>query len=91
MCPQCGQVIQWRRTDCDGWVPVDEYPALLVRGGKESAVLRRELIGGVRLYVPARDRSIRPIYAYRPHYFSCPVLRSERRAWAASHRKTTEA
>lgn len=90
MCPQCGRPIQWRRTDADGWVPVDEYPAMVVPGGRESAVKHRDLIGGVRLYVPARDRGTRPVYAWRPHYYSCPVLRDERKAWAKARRQKKE-
>lgn len=90
VCPQCGRPIQWRRTDADGWVPVDEYPAMVVPGGRESVVKHRDLIGGVRLYVPARDRGTPPVYAWRPHYYSCPVLRDERKAWAKARRQKKE-
>jgi len=44
-------------------------------------VRRHEIIEGCKLYKTAGEEEL-PRYAYIPHYYTCPVLRSERRAWA---------
>lgn len=79
ICPLCGGPIQWKKTDLDGWVPCDQTPVLFTLGGKLRLVKRRDLVHG-QLYTPGRRE--RPQYAWMPHYYTCPVLRRERREWA---------
>lgn len=66
-------------------------PALYVEdGGNLKIVSRHELVEGVSLYAPRKHKNTRPQYGRLPHYYSCPVLRNERRAWAIKHRKDIE-
>ena len=89
MCPLCGAMIQWRRTDVDGWVPCDQMPVLFVPGGKLKLVKRRDLIANCMVFVPGRHEC-RPQYAWMPHYYTCPVLRKERADYARRMRYAQE-
>ena len=82
VCPQCGAPLQWRRTDVDGWVPCDVMPVLYVAGGSLRLVKRRDMLGGCSIYRAGQHCTQKPQYAYMPHYYTCPVLRQERAAWA---------
>lgn len=86
MCPQCGAPLEWKRTDVDGWVPCDVVPALCVKGGKLRVVRRRELMDGCCPYNARRHPEEKPVYAWMPHFYTCPVLRRERREWAMANR-----
>lgn len=57
-------------------------PVLYVAGGSLRLVKRRDLLDGCAAYHPGKHHAQRPQYAYMPHYYTCPVLRQERAAWA---------
>lgn len=87
ICPLCQAPLQWRRTDVDGWVPCNDVPVMYVTGGRIKLVKRRDLIDGCSLYIPSKHKGKRPSYAWMPHFYTCPVLRRERAAWAAQRRR----
>lgn len=82
MCPQCGQPIQWKKTDVDGWVPCDPAPVIFIRGGRKKMVKRRDLIDGCEVWSPKQQHTAKLEYAWLPHFYSCPVLKRERAEWA---------
>lgn len=84
ICPLCHQPITWRRVDCEGWSPCDELPVLFVPGGRLRLVVRRDIVDGCKLFDPKKDRE-KPKYGMIPHYYTCPVLKKERRDWAFLH------
>ena len=47
---------------------------------------RRDLISGCKIFNPKKDIEERPKYALIPHFYTCPVLRKERRDWAIRNR-----
>lgn len=81
ICPLCHKPIAWRKVDVDGWVPCDELPVLFVPGGHLRLVVRRDIINGCKLFDPEKDHGT-PKYAMIPHFYTCPVLKKERREWA---------
>ena len=84
LCPLCGKPITWEKT-IEGWTPCDNDPALCVTGGKWQVVKRRELTEKkYRLWGPGSAEQ--PIYAMIPHYYTCKVLRAERRSYALRNR-----
>ena len=76
----------------DGWSPCDNTPVMYVRGsGKLKLVKRRDLLDGCEIYIPGKHKAQRrPEYAFVQHYYTCPVLRRERAAWAAAQRGGTQ-
>lgn len=89
VCPLCGAQIKWVRLWSGDFSPCDVEPVLFLpsKGARYSVVTRRELIDDCRLYNPRRDGANRPNIGSMPHYYTCPVLIEERRAWAKSHRE----
>lgn len=72
----------WVRTIEEFYVPCDEEPILYAKdNGKLKIIKRRDLIDGCSRYDPNKH-TCKPLYGLLPHYYSCPVLRDERRAWA---------
>lgn len=86
-CPLCGQPITWLRLWDGTYSPCDDEPVMYAfsEKAKYKVVVKRELVERVTLKLPP---GAKPRYGRLPHYFSCPVLRKERRAWARANRYT---
>ena len=84
-CPLCNAPISWVRLDDDLWCPCDDEPVLFTKApsGRYRLVSKREIVNG-ELY--KRGSSGLPRYGRLPHYYSCPVLKAERRQWARQQR-----
>lgn len=84
-CPQCGKPIRWVRLWDGQYCPCDDEPVLFSfeKSGKHTVVVKRDLIENVSLSTPENEK---PRYGRLPHFYSCPVLIEERRAWAKKHR-----
>lgn len=86
-CPLCNKSLAWRKTDLDEWVPCDEEPILYVKdSGKTKIYKKREIIDGCSIYIPGKHKE-RPEYGRLPHYYSCEILKAERREWAKDNRR----
>ena len=70
----------------DQWVPCDETPVMFLKGGKLKIYSRRELTEKCKLFDPKKDRNATPKYGMLPHFYTCPVLVSERKEWAFRQR-----
>lgn len=83
-CPLCGAPIKWERLWDGTFSPCDAEPVLVIqkRGSRFNVVYRRELIKDCKLYSPRTDGCAAPKIARMPHYYTCPVLKAERREWA---------
>lgn len=88
ICPLCRKPLKWVRLWDNTWSPCDDEPVLYLRkpGAKMKIVKRHELVPNCAVYSPRKDRDALPIFGRLPHYYSCPVLREERRAWAIANR-----
>lgn len=87
MCPLCGVPVKWVRLWDGTFSPCDYEPVLFTPKKSPTrlkVVVKRELIENISLYIPA---GIKPRYGHLPHYYSCPVLIKERRAWAKNNRQ----
>lgn len=86
-CPLCGAPIKWVRLWDGKFSPCNEEPVLYdfaEKGkGRYKVVSKREIIENVTLKVPV---TAKPRYARLPHFYTCPVLIKERRAWAIANR-----
>ena len=76
-CPLCGAPLKWV-LDIN-WTPCDDEPVLYAKGGNLKLIKNRELIEDCRLYLPG-DELLG--MALIPHYYTCAVLKKERREWA---------
>lgn len=82
ICPQCGAPVRWVRLWDGTWSPCDEEPVLYsFPGGKTKykIIAKRDVVLNA---VPRPKAGDKPRYGRIPHYYTCPVLREERRAWA---------
>lgn len=87
-CPHCQKRIKWIRLFDGRWSPCNEEPVMYTfpKNGEKSkykVVAKRDIVENVIFKVPPEDK---PRYGWLPHYFSCPVLRKERREWAIKNR-----
>jgi len=78
VCPLCGKPLRWVRVI--EWTPCDEEPVLFVPGGKMTLIKKRDFVLNCALY--KRGDKNRPGTALIPHFYTCEVLRRERREWA---------
>lgn len=87
ICPLCHAPVKWVRLFDDTWSPCDELPILFSPDAESRTkiVSRRELVPG-RLFRPGQGAG-KAILGRLPHYYSCPALREERRAWVIEKRK----
>lgn len=85
-CPLCGAPIKWLRLWDGQYSPCDEEPVLYVVDAKHLSKLKiishRDFVDHVLLKIPVGSK---PKYGRLPHYYSCPVLINERRAWAKAN------
>lgn len=58
---------------------------MFVPGGSLRLIVRRDIVDGCKIFDPKKDKE-KPKYAMIPHFYTCPVLKSERRNWAISRR-----
>lgn len=95
-CPLCRKPIRWVRLWNDKWSPCDEEPVLFLRksattpgGGRwrKKIVRKREILEDCAIYNPSIDQGARPETGRIPHFYTCPVLKQERREWAIANRK----
>lgn len=74
-CPLCYAPIKWVYDGID-WIPCDQEPVLIYpHQGKETAVIRRELLFDCKLYSQGIMPNLRPVEALRPHVFTCHELK----------------
>ena len=87
VCPLCGAPIKWVRLWNDEWSPCDDIPVLFLPDikARTKIIRRRETVSGA-IYKPRRDGTARPIPGRLPHFYSCPVLKQERRAWVMENK-----
>ena len=82
ICPLCNAPIKWIHLWDDTWSPCDEVPVLFSADAqsKTQVIVRHELLHGKIYRRGAAPENVK--FGRLPHYYSCPVLRGERRAWA---------
>lgn len=87
VCPLCGASLKWVRLWNGEWSPCDEVPVLFTfdAQSKTQIVVKRELVHG-KAYRRGQDAGAVKL-GRLPHYYSCPVLLEERRAWARDNNR----
>lgn len=91
ICPLCNAPIKWIHLWDDTWSPCDELPVIFTPDpeSKTQIIRRHELVHGV-IYSPKQGTESTTM-GRLPHYYSCPVLRKERKEWARkNYRKERE-
>ncbi|MBR2343006.1 MAG: hypothetical protein IKA64_01990 [Clostridia bacterium] len=79
-CPHCEAPLRWIY-DGERWLPCDEEPVLFVMHptGRVNLVYEKKVIEKCLLYRKGDRRCEgKPLWAYRQHYYTCPVLKARR-------------
>lgn len=87
-CPMCGTPLRWIY-DGDGWMPCDREPVLFVMHprGRERVVYQRKVYDNCVIYRKGDERfSDGAIRGNVQHYYTCPVMRENRRAFARAQK-----
>ena len=83
-CPHCGASLRWVYSG-DVWIPCDREPVLFMMHpeGRSTVVYEKQIFEHCLLYRKNDKRfgSV-PLQGNVPHYYTCPVLKERRIAFA---------
>lgn len=81
-CPLCDQPLKWVYNGVE-WMPCNREPILFILHpkGRNAVVYRRRIYDNAILYQPNNNVFYKqqPLQGYMQHYYTCPVLKQERK------------
>lgn len=90
VCPHCGKEIVWIYDGIE-YYPCDREPVLFCMhpNGKQTLIYKRRELPNCILYDPKdpRCRNSAQFKAHIQHWYTCPVLKENRRAWVKNNAK----